>query len=194
MVDPTGLDSWWVDDLYSAYDRIASYMTQQMMDNARGFAPGRFSFNPLRATQTAAAIALLTLLVQTGGPWDHKVMLRQAFGAGSHQSIWTPIRGDARSEMLRFDVWSNIHFGYVGAAHGFPAGLLQFGANPPWQKPQPWDRISIGIGIALWDSYGYNLTGGRVQRAILRKMPMYRIYRGGFRPVVLRGRQTLVIR
>ncbi|WP_229703309.1 polymorphic toxin type 44 domain-containing protein [Streptomyces albiflavescens] len=39
-------------------------------------------------------------------------------------------RRPARGAGLYYDVWSNVHYGYVGAATGIDEDFLEFGASP----------------------------------------------------------------
>ncbi len=56
-----------------------------------------------------------------GGEWDHKPRIRPVWGAfnrlGNSGDIWF------------YDIWSNIHYGYVGRAAGLPLEVLTSGAG-----------------------------------------------------------------
>ena len=81
-----------------------------------------------------------TAVVRPGGPWDHKPQLQRMFQLDDpHQCAWRPsaafdrrcdfhfpIEGDGEHEYY-YDIWSNIHYGYVGRAAGFSALELQLG-------------------------------------------------------------------
>jgi hypothetical protein len=79
---------------------------------------------------------------------------------------------------VRFDVWSNIHYGYVGRAIGFStvslltsarlAGALLGGHN------HPADDLSIEIGMRLWRKYRFAITQRRMQAEIVAAMPLFR--------------------
>jgi len=80
-----------------------------------------------------AAYTLWARQVGPGQPWDHKPILAARLRA---QNIFR--RGWQRygSEDYFYDIWSNIHYGYVGAACGFGldellggAGLAQAGSD-----------------------------------------------------------------
>ncbi|MCP3140659.1 polymorphic toxin type 44 domain-containing protein [Pyxidicoccus xibeiensis] len=111
--------------------------------------------------------------VRENGPWDHKPYIkknfRQADPSASEQH-WHHLNGS----VYYFDIWSNIHYGYVGRACGFSAselldgaGLEQIGSNivggrhffrhptSPGVKglrrfDAPSDRLSIDMGIKLY--------------------------------------------
>jgi hypothetical protein len=113
--------------------------------------------------------------VGPGRPWDHKPILARRL---SRQNIFR--RGWQRygDHDYFYDIWSNIHYGYVGAACGFSpdellggAGLAQAGSDigrdlAKWRIPRVqhhpengnWanalddipDHISIKLGVALY--------------------------------------------
>ena len=102
------------------------------------------------------------LQVRQGGPWDHKPMLRKMYESmaspprpfGSMgKAFHFPVRGDIFHEYY-YDIWSNIHYGYVGAKCGFDESTLQGGAAsglPGAGDNDEGDVISIKI-ISLYTS------------------------------------------
>ncbi len=125
----------------------------------------------------AEAKARWFLQVRTGGPWNHKPILKKMyesmpspprpFGAMG-KAFHFPIRGDLFHEYY-YDVWSNIHYGYVGAKCGFEEPALQGGAAsglPGAGDNDEGDIISIKIGIDLWKSSGLGLKADTLQKAI----------------------------
>ncbi|QJE01011.1 hypothetical protein HH212_14025 [Massilia forsythiae] len=123
----------------------------------------------------AAAYTIWAERVGPGRPWDHKPILAERL---RKQQIFR--RGWQRygNDDYFYDIWSNIHYGYVGAACGFSlgellggAGLAQAGsdigrdlAKPRFPRIQHhpengnWanalddvpDHISIKLGVALY--------------------------------------------
>jgi hypothetical protein len=117
-----------------------------------------------------SAILQWGLLVRENGPWDHKPIIRTTFKPADpkareqhyhHYNGW----------LYFYDIWSNIHYGYVGRACGFSsselldgAGLEQIGSDivhlrRPRASPgvqglrsfdDPSDRQSIMIGIGMY--------------------------------------------
>lgn len=69
----------------------------------------------------AAAMVLWAERVGQGRPWDHKPILRRRFGKVWHQL--------GRDYEFFYDIWSNIHYGYVGCAAGFSTAVLLGGAG-----------------------------------------------------------------
>ncbi len=112
--------------------------------------------------------------VKTNGPWDHKPRLRNDLRLDETQDYHFPIRGNEKYE-LYYDLWSNIHFGYVGRAAGFPRDVLQAGAGnePGAGRNDQADVISVDIGVQLWDKHGADLKPEDIHRAILDHIDDY---------------------
>lgn len=121
-------------------------------------------------TEISSHIAALldwTVLVRQDGPWDHKPLIAKRFHPRSlgvqHWHLY-------RDTLYFYDVWSNLHYGYVGRAAGFSdaqlldgAGLEQIGSNllrghltqgssgesglRKYDNPE--DRVAIEAGMAL---------------------------------------------
>jgi hypothetical protein len=121
----------------------------------------------LAAAAIVKADALLTWksMVQGGADWDHKRIVRSLFGYGAERDGF----------IYNFDVWSNIHYGYVGRSVGFTELELHGGAggaqvymdhtsDPSYWRTwgdEPADQKAISIGEELWDTYGLNVTPER---------------------------------
>ncbi|MFD4836423.1 polymorphic toxin type 44 domain-containing protein [Achromobacter sp. NPDC058515] len=71
--------------------------------------------------------------VGPGRPWDHKPALQSMLGQNLNKG-WQKYGGFD----YYYDIWSNIHYGYVGVALGFSAAELLNGA---------------GLAQAMHDSY-----------------------------------------
>lgn len=91
------------------------------------------NFASISAGEKLAAYTIWAERVGPYRPWDHKPILRERL---SKQHIFN--RGWQRygNEDYFFDIWSNIHYGYVGVACGFTldellggAGLAQAGSD-----------------------------------------------------------------
>lgn len=133
------------------------------------------NYGAIAAGKRAAAYTIWTERVGPNRPWDHKPILAARL---RKQNIFR--RGWQRygAEDYFFDIWSNIHYGYVGAACGFGdnellggAGLAQAGSDilrglKEWERPTvqhhpengAWantfddipDQISISLGAQLY--------------------------------------------
>ena len=95
--------------------------------------------------------------VKTGAPWDHKAQIRKNFGK------WQQIGIDY---FYFYDIWSNIHYGYIGRLVGFSQTELKLGAgaaqivartsSPEWSSSNfddPSDQAAILIGITLYNTH-----------------------------------------
>ena len=163
---------------------IRSRAARSMRDNwralpevdARGpaltWGPGGLVFHPpsidIDVPNPTRALRDWKNMVGNRRPWDHKAAIRAAFGDWS----------DDRSSGLQYfyDIWSNLHYGYVGSFIGFGAWLLKAGAgyaqvaagtNPGgyWDRraetlgdadflaafDDPKDQEAIMVGVHLWE-------------------------------------------
>ncbi len=151
----------------------------------------RFGLEPdfysLALGKKAKAFAIWTERVGQNRPWDHKPVLQKLFGE-------YPWHKQGAYEFF-YDIWSNIHYGYVGVAGGLSesvlldgAGVEQIGSdtwrfikNPErFDGPQrtkgvegmrAWDdvpdRVSIIIGMSLYKEYP---NGGLTGKIIMDKV------------------------
>lgn len=109
------------------------------------------------------------------GWWDHKDRILKRFGPWSSDLV--------TKHDYFLDIWSNIHFGYIGLSIGFSEGILKSGAGvaqltndgvletfateckasalelacfPALDHPQ--DQAAIQVGFDLWKMKGLHLT------------------------------------
>jgi hypothetical protein len=101
-----------------------------------------------------AALMMWTMKVMQDAEWDHKPKIRVRFLSPSTQSrVWHTYA----STEYYYDIWSNIHYGYVGAAAGFGedilldgAGLEQIGTDLLRRR---WPTRSLGVtGLRAFDN------------------------------------------
>ena len=120
---------------------------------------------PINLPKQAALVAW-GLKVRQGGEWDHKPKLRELLDFNNELPTF-PIPGDDEHE-YNYDIWSNIHYGYVGRSAGFEPYELLLGAQIADKGVVvPSDDLSARIGIELWEEYGTNLTPEQLHQAIL---------------------------
>lgn len=141
---------------------------------------GMPNFYAAAAGKKAAAYGLWAERVGPKRPWDHKPILQTRLAAaGTFGNGWHKFEG----HNYYYDIWSNIHYGYVGRAAGFStlellngAGLAQMASDmigrltkgklPTYQKHSEngsWpasaddlpDHISIKLGCDLYEKYGF---------------------------------------
>lgn len=116
-----------------------------------------------------AAMTVWYQTVKTGSTWDHKPRIRDKFGfLGVARPLPPPGNTPSKSYYHKYkqydyfyDVWSNIHYGYVGLSVGFSQDLLLTGST--WeQNMTPGaldddtldDVTSMKIGFDLYHQYG----------------------------------------
>ena len=138
------------------------------------------------------------------GNWDHKPILL------SDKSPVPEIPDEKHkpwgystvgSSLYYYDIWSNIHYGYVGRASGFSqpeltggAGIEQFGSDlynrqwpyqslgadswlASWDRPS--DNAAIQIGIRLWDQYRLAVRPADIYLAVLEEPRLATLPLGG---------------
>jgi len=132
-------------------------------------------FPSAAASEKVAAYKMWKKMVGYGAKWDHKKAIRAMFEPkGTFRRGWQKYG----QHDYYFDIWSNIHYGYVGTAIGFNAAELIKGAAlaqikqdltnqiKDWELPAlqnhpengPWpdsaddipDHISVQLGIDLY--------------------------------------------
>jgi hypothetical protein len=139
----------------------------------------------MEMTSGLAALMLWTSKVMQDAVWDHKPKLRRMFPSPTTKtSVWHTYD----QTMYYYDIWSNIHYGYVGAAAGFSdavlldgAGLEQIGTDiirKQWPKSSGVasglrrfddmsDREAIALGIDLFRISPAPVTAAALVRRIL---------------------------
>jgi hypothetical protein len=176
---------------YWRSQKTIPYMFKEMHDNARSPAVKRIAkyisgeaarelSMPGEPGDSAAlggtvlahyALALMEWkdLVKTNAVWDHKPKLKAMLNLGP--DFHFPIEGDPDHEYY-YDIWSNIHYGYVGRAAGIAGSTLQWGAarGGAAGKNDPMDVATIDLGILLWERYGLHLTQKAMHNEILLHM------------------------
>jgi hypothetical protein len=132
-----------------------------------------------------AALLSWGLKVRQDGDWDHKPKIAKRFHPRSPGLQHWHLYGNT---LYFYDVWSNIHYGYVGRAAGFSsdvlldgAGLEQIGSdlatlNLPSRSPGvdglrawdgPSDRAAITMGIDLYRRHAHHITANEVLMAVI---------------------------
>lgn len=157
------------------YSKVGSAKNPQVMGN----------------TYKVAALMMWTEKVGQNRPWDHKPLIRKMY----RRRAWHK----QGAYMYFHDIWSNIHYGYVGMAAGLSeqllldgAGLEQIGSDTlrkmqNWKKnPGPhrsddiagfraWDdapdRISIQIGVDLYTCCPDGVSASQVMKSVMSVSP-----------------------
>lgn len=79
-----------------------------------------------------------------------------------------PIAGDNEYEWY-YDIWSNIHYGYVGKGVGFTGFELITGQNMGGiaGRTDPFDQETVQLGIDLWDLHGKNMSQNQLWQGLM---------------------------
>lgn len=122
---------------------------------------------------TIEALAIWTERVFSGRPWDHKIHIPNLF---KHIAVHREEYSKKSQKIVKFesyyhkynkhdyfyDVWSNIHYGYVGLSVGFDEKILLSGASSAqiidsrgYNSEDAADDITaIKIGFRLYNKFG----------------------------------------
>ena len=193
-------------DQYYRYDQTLSYIYNEMMKNSQGenakimrklLQQGTVCNDYFVSTSLGekvgahlGAYMLFFNLVRAGGEWDHKPKIMNMLNLRDDwNDLYFPIRDGTKYEYY-YDIWSNIHYGFVGSSIGFEGNTLQFFANVdkyiPKEQEQlkqlmnkyfgsydPGDEISVNIGLTLWKNHQYSLTKTDLQNEIVKNRVFY---------------------
>lgn len=107
----------------------------------------------IMVSNTEAALMIWAMKVRQDGEWDHKPKIAARFLSLSNHSHYRYTYDHVK---CYYDIWSNIHYGYVGAAAGFDesvlldgAGLEQIGSDLFRRR---WPTQSAGVsGLRAYD-------------------------------------------
>ena len=134
-----------------------------------------------------------TMKVAQDSSWDHKPVISRCFHPRDPQSqqyhAW-------HNRRYYYDIWSNIHYGFIGTASGFTnsqlldgAGLEQIGSdlfrlNMPGRKgpntgrlrdfDDPRDRTSIQLGIDLYRKSPGGPSASTIATSLINSPVKYR--------------------
>ncbi|GAP06339.1 protein containing RHS repeat-associated core domain [Anaerolinea thermolimosa] len=156
---------------------VVKYITDEIRKNIQGdTVRGLKALNKQNTTAPKLiALAVWASKVAPGQEWDHKPDIQ----AMEKDASRDPEFQQAGTKAYKYDTWSNIHYGFVGTEAGFDqdtlldgAGVAQFivdlikanrdpvadlGVKGARKYDQLQDRVTIQIGIDLWNQYGADL-------------------------------------
>ena len=119
-------------------------------------------------------VAKWIAMVDTGKPWDHKPKIYDRFKHCAVKERPFKRKGETygvtSSQYHKYqyhdyflDVWSNIHYGFVGRYCGFSEDFLNFGSDAQqflsnlkrfdFSGDDPADKITIQLGMDLYTKY-----------------------------------------
>jgi RHS repeat-associated protein len=164
------------DSTYAIYDQVLAYMTSQMLTNANTMQQwGSIGSQSLLGSQGfEAKMGFFLGAEMLGGRWDHKAQLQRMLGftgSSGTDALYIPVRGSSEQRLF-YDVWSNIHYGFVGRAGGIDARtLLQAQGSVDTHTLS--DDISVEIGIKLYERHPGRLTTSDVELALAAALNQY---------------------
>jgi hypothetical protein len=122
---------------------ITRYMAQEMTSNCQ-YACSRWgSWDTRGGVTNALILANFGWKVRNGAPWDHKQKIRN-LTLSYESGFYTPLAGlDAA---IYFDVWSNIHYGYVGRWLRIPQNILMLAQFDPRDRS---DDATVRLGMRM---------------------------------------------
>jgi Bacterial toxin 44 len=152
------------------YDPIVNWMTEEMVTNA--FDPLIISMRALSwaGDEVARTAALLPFKkkVEEGGPWDHKPKIKSYWV--DQESAYSDVPGTDRK--VYHDVWSNIHYGYVGRAAEIPRWVL-LEAQKRFGTSDASDDYNVKAGMDLWEAERAGLKPFDLDMAVRAGMARY---------------------
>ncbi|GHT83468.1 hypothetical protein FACS1894125_7110 [Actinomycetota bacterium] len=127
-------------------------------------------------------VAYLYTMVKNEGTWDHKPTIQTILSSGSKfnafktgvekdESYWIKIP-NADSEYVNYDIWSNIHYGYVGKRAGIPDEILNL--QQSYGVDDIGDRISVGLGYQLYYIYRTGFSEEQFSDFLVENLDAYR--------------------
>lgn len=128
--------------------------------------PGLSTLSPFAK---AELLSLFYLKVQAGGDWDHKPKLESMFGLEKPNDFYFSVPGT--DQEVYYDIYSNIHYGYIGAEAGIPADVLIEAANLGTSGTgvnDTGDDIAVRAGAELSKERGTELTQADVNQTVTR--------------------------
>jgi hypothetical protein len=104
---------------------------------------------------TAAALAIWANKVKPHGDWDYKDILLRTLPPGYDYKYAVP----GTPYKVFYDIWANIHYGYVGRSVKFSRLELNEGQKLPGAgHTDEGDLLTTGAGMDMWEAYGSGLT------------------------------------
>jgi LysM repeat protein len=168
---------------------IADIMEKPLLEQIFGLQPS--DCININISSKVTALAIWTKMVHQGGKWDHKPIIAEKIRpyVPDGNQHWHKLE----ENLYYYDTWSNIHYGYVGAASGFSmeglldgAGLEQIGSNVLRHVRQGTfdeipeihykdmklndeqsDRTAITLGFELFNQYPNGITADQLTDAVI---------------------------
>lgn len=150
----TDAERWIFDEMKRNVDSdIVSMMRALLVPSGEG--------NPVKAV-----LSMWNDQVKSGAAWDHKPQLKQRYGLKDDPDFYFQQPGTHRQ--VFYDIYSNLHYGYVGRGAGIDTPTLILGAKYAGGAGEhdDGDEITMRAGAALYDKYGHGLTAEQFHQAV----------------------------
>jgi hypothetical protein len=105
-------------------------------------------FSSIALSQKTMAYTIWAERVAPHRPWDHKPILRERL---TKQKLFRKGWQRYGNEDYFYDIWSNLHYGYVGAACGFDDDELLGGAGLAQALSDAYTSVKDGQGLTVQD-------------------------------------------
>ncbi|MBS9535112.1 hypothetical protein KIH27_16105 [Mycobacterium sp. M1] len=123
---------------------------------------------PLHPLDKVDALHAFFNLTRSNGPWDHKPQIQNLVGIHGGDGLFFQQPGSDRQ--VFYDMYSNIHYGFIGRAAGIPPSLLETAPNiqtPFTGVNDAADDIYVKAGISMFDRYGPNMTAAQFHTGLV---------------------------
>ncbi|MFD4739014.1 polymorphic toxin type 44 domain-containing protein [Streptomyces virginiae] len=130
--------------------------------------PEWYEFGRNYGSDINAALTMWGVKVAPGQDWDHKPQFQERYDLQTLDDYYFKQPGTNRE--VFYDIYSDVHYGYVGRAAGFDADTLIKGASLGETlltgDDDQGDQITMRVGMDLYDKYGDNLTEEQLRQGI----------------------------
>ncbi|WP_223837807.1 polymorphic toxin type 44 domain-containing protein [Streptomyces venezuelae] len=134
--------------------------------------PEWYEFGRNHGNDINAALVMWGVKVAPGQDWDHKPQLQDRYDLRHKDDYFFKQPGQNRE--VFYDIYSNVHYGYVGRAAGFDPDTLIKGASLGETlltgDDDHGDQITMRVGMELYDKYGKNMTQEQLRQGIEEAM------------------------
>lgn len=159
----TEAEKWIFDEMKRNVDSDTVHQLQALLRE-----PQWYDFGRNYGGDINAALVMWGLKVAPGQDWDHKPQLQQHFDLQTKNDYFFKQPGQNRE--VFYDIYSNIHYGYIGRAAGFDPDTLIKGASLGETlltgDDDQGDQITMRIGMDLYDKYGKDMTEDQLKQGI----------------------------
>ncbi|MFF5445817.1 polymorphic toxin type 44 domain-containing protein [Streptomyces sp. NPDC012888] len=130
--------------------------------------PEWYEFGRNYGNDVNAALVMWGLKVAPGQDWDHKPQLQDRYDLRHKDDFFFKQPGQNRE--VFYDIYSNVHYGYIGRAAGFDPDTLIKGASLGETlltgDDDQGDQITMRVGMELYDKYGEDMTQEQLRQGI----------------------------